>query len=38
MGMEVVPTLNLFRNGTMPGKRYPDPTPTIIARKIQRVK
>jgi hypothetical protein len=33
--IEVVPTLKRFKNGTTPGNRQPDPTPTIIAAKIQ---
>ncbi len=38
MGMLVVPTLNWLMKGTTPGTRYPAPTPTAIAIKIQRVK
>ncbi len=38
MGMEVVPTLKRSRNGTTPGTRYPSPTPTAMAGKIQSVR
>ena len=38
MGMLVVPTLNRLTRGTMPGIKYPPPTPTAMAMKIQRVR
>jgi hypothetical protein len=38
MGMEVVPTLSRFRNGTIPGTSQPDTTPNTIAAKIHAVR
>ncbi len=38
IGIDVVPTLNLLRNGTMPGYSQPAMTPTAIAAKIQAVR
>src|SRR5579875_3727453 len=38
IGMEVVPTLNLLRNGTMLGTSQPEITPTAIAANIQAVR
>ena len=39
MGMEVVPSwVDSFRDWTAPGQRYPRPTPTPMAPKIQRVR
>ena len=38
MGRFVVPTLKRLMKGTTPGKRYPPPTPTTMATKIQSVR
>src|SRR4051794_37198965 len=38
MGIDVVPTVKRFRNGTVPGKIQPAPTPMSMAVKIQRVR
>ncbi len=38
MGTLVVPALNWLMKGTTPGTKYPAPTPTAIAAKIQRVR
>src|ERR1035437_8891160 len=38
IGIDVVPTLNCPRNGTMPGTSQPDKTPRAMAAKIQPVK
>ncbi len=38
IGMDVVPTLNRLRNGTIPGYSQPAATPTAIAAKIQAVR
>ncbi len=38
IGTEVVPTLALLSNGTRPGRAYPAPTPTPMARKIHTVR
>ena len=37
IGMLVVSTWNWFQKFTTPGKRYPHPTPTNMARNIHRV-
>ena len=38
MGIEVVPTLKRFRNGTTPGTSHPDSTPSAMAPKIHAVR
>jgi hypothetical protein len=38
MGIEVVPALNLFRKGTIPGTSQAAMTPNAIAPKIQAVR
>ena len=38
IGIEVVPMLKRFRNGTTPGTSHPSTTPTTIAVKIQPVR
>ena len=38
IGMLVVPTWKRLMNASTPGIRYPAPTPTAIARKIQSVR
>ena len=38
IGMEVVPTLKRFRNGTTPGTSQPSTTPATIAAKIHAVR
>jgi hypothetical protein len=38
IGIEVVPTLRWFSNGTIPGTSHPETTPITIAAKIQAVK
>jgi hypothetical protein len=38
IGIEVVPTLNLLRNVTIPGTSQPATTPIAIAAKIQAVR
>ena len=38
IGIEVVPTLKRFRNGTTPGRSQPRPTPSAIAKKIHAVR
>lgn len=38
IGTEVVPTLARSSIGTNPGTKYPSPTPTAIATKIQSVR
>ena len=38
IGIDVVPTLSLSRNGTTPGTRNPSRIPPAIAAKIQTVR
>jgi hypothetical protein len=38
IGTDVVPTLNPFSHGTIPGTSHPAATPTAIAAKIHPVK
>jgi len=38
IGIEVVPTWNLVMNFTSPGDKYPEPTPSAIAKNIHRVR
>ena len=38
IGIEVVPTLKRFRNGTTPGTSQPRPTPMTMAAKIHAVR
>jgi hypothetical protein len=38
IGMEVVPMLKRFRNGTTPGTSQPNTTPPNMAAKIHAVK
>jgi hypothetical protein len=38
IGIEVVPMLKRFRNGTIPGIRQPNATPMTMAAKIHAVR
>src|ERR1035437_5605452 len=38
IGIEVVPMLKRFRNGTIPGNRHPKATPMTMAAKIHAVR
>jgi len=38
IGIEVVPMLKRFRNGTIPGSRHPNATPMTMAAKIHAVR
>jgi hypothetical protein len=38
IGIDVVPTLKRFKNGTTPGTSQPSPTPSAIDRKIHAVR